>query len=211
VELRIVSVNVGQVRIIGTRNGAPLPSAIGKEPVAADKIAVRALGLDGDVQANLRVHGGVDKAVYAYPADHWSWWDGEHRFACRPASFGENLSTQGAGEDEVRIGDRFAWGDAILEVSQPRSPCHKFAIYAGRDDLGPLMHQSGRCGFYFRVVREGTAPVHGGVLRRIATSDNPSVREAFFAVFARPADMELRRRVAATPALAAAWLPRMDQ
>jgi MOSC domain-containing protein YiiM len=208
VEIRILSVNVGQIRVIGTRDGAPLHSAIGKEPVKESAIGVRSLGLDGDVQANLRVHGGIDKAVYGYPTDHWDWWEKEQRFPCRPTAFGENLTTAGADESEVRIGDRFQWGDAILEVSQPRSPCTKFAIYSQRSDAGLLMTKSGRCGFYFRVVEEGIAPVKGGVLRRIATSDNPTVREAFFAAFARPIDGALRARVTATPSLAAAWLER---
>jgi MOSC domain-containing protein YiiM len=207
-ELRLLSVNVGQIRIIGTRNGEPLPSAFCKEPVPGSSIAVKTLGLDGDVQANLRVHGGPDKAVYAYPSDHWSWWEKEQRFPCRPAAFGENLSTEGADESEVRLGDRFQWGDAILEVTQPRSPCHKFATVSGRDDAGPLMIESGRCGFYFRVIREGAAPTKGGVLTRIATSDNATVREAFRAVFARPIDEALRARVLAVPTLAAAWRER---
>jgi len=209
VKLRLLSVNVGQIRVIGTRDGAPLHSAIGKEPVTAERIAVRALGLEGDVQANLRVHGGVDKAVYAYPVDHWNWWEKEQRLPCHAAAFGENLSVEGADETEVRIGDRFSWGEAVLEVSQPRSPCTKFAIYTGRQDAGPLMTQSGRCGFYFRVIQEGTAPTRGGELERITASEQPTVREAFFAAFGRPLDLTLRQRVSAAPALAAAWLPRM--
>jgi MOSC domain-containing protein YiiM len=207
-QLRLVSVNVGQIRVIGTRDGQSLRSAIGKEPVTGESIGVHSLGLDGDVQANPRVHGGPDKAVYAYPADHWTWWEREQRFPCRPAAFGENLSTEGGDESEIRIGDRFAWGDAILEITQPRSPCNKFAVYSRRGDAPALMLQSGRCGFYLRVIREGNAPVEGGVLTRIATSGNPTVREAFFAAFARPIDDALRQRVSAVPELAPAWLER---
>jgi MOSC domain-containing protein YiiM len=114
-------VNVGQPRVIGERDGAPLLSAIGKQPVGATSITVRRLGLDGDAQANLRVHGGPDKAVYAYPADHWTWWE-EKRIGCWPARFGENLTVEGAEETQVQVGDRFSWGDVVLEVSQPRSP-----------------------------------------------------------------------------------------
>ncbi len=114
-ELRILSVNVGQPRIIGTRVGAPLISAIGKSPVAGPEIHVYMLGLAGDAQANPRVHGGADKAVYAYPSDHWPWWEKEHRLHSRPASFGENLTLAGADETQVRIGGRFAWGDLDLK------------------------------------------------------------------------------------------------
>src|SRR3954464_10243729 len=102
-ELRLVSVNVGTPKVIGMRNGAPLLSAIGKQPVSAPAISVYALGLAGDQQANLLVHGGFDKAVYAYPADHWGWWEKEQGFACGPATFGENLSLEGADEAQVRI------------------------------------------------------------------------------------------------------------
>src|SRR3954471_7734889 len=97
-ELRLVSVNIGTPKVIGARNGAPLLSAIDKQPVTTPAISVYALGLAGDQQANLLVHGGFDKAVYAYPAVHWAWWEREQRFPCGPASFGENLSLEGADE-----------------------------------------------------------------------------------------------------------------
>ena len=207
-ELRLLSVNVGQPRVIGERDGAPLLSAIAKEPVGASRIAVRALGLDGDAQANLRVHGGVDKAVYAYPADHWGWWE-EKRLPCGPARFGENLTLEGAGETELQIGDRFAWGDVVLEVSQPRSPCNKLERYTGRPDVGALMTVSGRCGWYLRVLAEGEAPTRNAVLTRIATGSGPHLRDVFHAAFDRRLAPELRRSIAATPALSDAWRARL--
>jgi MOSC domain-containing protein YiiM len=203
-ELRLESVNVGQIRRIGTRDGEPLMSAIAKERVSAPSIQVRALGLEGDVQANPRVHGGPDKAVYAYPADNWAWWELEKRFACRPGVFGENLTLRGADETDVHIGDRFAWGEAILEISQPRSPCHKFQTFSQRQDASALMTISGRCGWYMRVIREGMAPVET-YIERISKSDGPTVREAFHAHFNKKTDPEIRARVAAFPALSDAW------
>ena len=143
-ELQLQSVNVGQPKQIGMRDGKPLMSAIAKEPISAQMIMVRALGLDGDAQANLVAHGGVDKAVYAYPSDHWEWWEKEKNFSSYPARFGENLTLKGTGEEDVSIGDRFSWGDAVVEISQPRSPCNKFQIYSGRPDVPALMTISGR-------------------------------------------------------------------
>lgn len=207
-ELRLLSVNVGAPRVIGVRDGKPLLSAIGKQPVTAPFIFAGALGLAGDSQANTRVHGGPDKAVYAYPADHWEWWEKEKNFPCFPARFGENLTLQGAGETMVAIGDRFSWGEAVLEISQPRSPCNKFQTYAGRADAAALMTLSGRCGWYMRVIGQGEAPVRGA-LARIFASGGPDVRTAFFAAFDRRLDDARRAEIAAHPALAAAWRVRL--
>jgi MOSC domain-containing protein YiiM len=208
-ELRLLSVNVGRPEIIGERNGAPLRSAFRKTPVTSDEIGVHPLGLDGDQQANLLVHGGRDKAVYAYPADHWSWWEGDQRLACRPAAFGENLTLEGADETQVRIGDRFCWGEAVLEVSQPRSPCHKLQRVSGRQDVSELMIASGRCGWYLRVISEAMAPTRDAHLRRLVSGKGPTVRESFLAVFDRSLDDESRARIARTPALADAWRQRL--
>jgi MOSC domain-containing protein YiiM len=207
-ELRLVSVNVGTPKVIGTRNGAPLLSAIGKQPVTAPTISVFALGLEGDQQANLLVHGGFDKAVYAYPAGHWGWWEREQGFACGPASFGENLSLEGADETGIRIGDRFGWGEAVLEVSQPRSPCHKLQTHSGREDIGAVMTKAGRCGWYMRVVSEGVAPTRNAVVSLIDSDGGPTVRETFLAGFDRSLDAAARARWQNTPALAEAWRKR---
>jgi len=129
-ELRLLSVNVGMPRIIGEMQGEPVLSAFGKYPVTTDMVVVETTNIEGDTQADLRVHGGNDKAVYCYPADNWPWWEREKSFSCRPASFGENLTVEGADETMVAIGDRFRWGDALLEISEPRAPCFKFVMLA---------------------------------------------------------------------------------
>ncbi len=159
----------------------------------------------GDGQADLSVHGGPDKAVYTYPSEHWPWWQAQ-RFACVPATFGENLTLAGATESDVRIGDRFRWGDAVLEVSQPRAPCYKFAIHTARPDAPQLMTISARCGWYLRVVEEGRADTVEAVMTRVsAAPENPSVDEAFRAMFAPRMPAETRQKVYDTPALAEAW------
>ncbi len=203
-DLRILSVNLGPARVIGYKNSEAVLSGIDKRAVASDAVHVGTLGIDGDEQADLSVHGGPDKAVYAYPADHWPWWETEKKFPCRFASFGENLTLKGADENDVAIGDRFRWGDAILEISQPRAPCYKLGMHA-RPDIPQLMTISARCGWYFRVVREGKAPTHGASLERVVKSDAPSVYETFVALFGRGISDDSQLRVRDTPGLADSW------
>lgn len=199
-----MSVNVGRPRIIALMNGEPVLSGIGKRAIAQSQIFVGRTNIDGDGQADLTVHGGVDKAVYAYSASHWPWWEREHHLACSPGTFGENLTLETGDETEIRIGDRFAWGDAELEVAQPRAPCFKFAIHTQRPDAAALMTTSGRCGFYFRVMKEGMAPADAGALERVFASEGATVREAFFAVLGR-SRIENLHQVLASPGLAASW------
>ena len=203
-KLQVLSVNVALPRLVGEHQGAPLLSAFEKRPVTAASIAVGALGLAGDGQANLEKHGGPDRAVYAYPADNWTWWEREKHFACAPGVFGENLTLEGADEDAIRIGDRFSWGETLLEVSQPRTPCHKFQRFSGREDASSIMTLSGRCGWHFRVLKEGVSAVGGGILTQVAEGSGASVREVFLAGSGR-LDRARRLALAATPALAGAW------
>jgi len=203
--LRLLSVNVGMPAPLGAMRGETVLSGIVKAPVSAAEVLVGATNIEGDGQADLTVHGGTDKAVYCYPVDHWPWWQGEKAFPCRPAAFGENLTVEGADETMLAIGDRFVWGDVVLEVSQPRAPCFKFAMMSGRDDAPSLMVVSGRSGWYFRVVQPGRAPVRDAVLERRSQSGGPSVRDAFRAAFDPRTPEELRIRVASAPALAEAW------
>src|SRR5262245_16335871 len=128
-KLALLSVNVSQPKVLARVGEEVVMSAIGKAPVATQDIRVLKETLEGDRVADPTVHGGADKAVYAYPADNWPWWQNEHALACRPGAFGENLTLSGADETGVRIGDRFSWGDALLEVSQPRQPCFKFQLH----------------------------------------------------------------------------------
>jgi MOSC domain-containing protein YiiM len=200
-KLALLSVNVSQPKLLAQVDEQVVMSAIGKEPVATKDIRVLKETLDGDRVADRTVHGGADKAVYAYPADNWPWWRNEHGLACRPGAFGENLTVEGADESGVRIGDQFSWGDALLEVSQPRQPCFKFQLHTGRPEAAALMTIHARCGWYFRVIREGLAPV-AGVLERTHASDGPSVREAFIAAMHRRTSEEDRNRIAGHPALA---------
>jgi MOSC domain-containing protein YiiM len=163
-EVRLVSVNVGQPRVIGaTRWGKPIRSGIVKQPVTAASISLDTLNLDGDRQADLKVHGGRDKAVYAYPVEHLPLWNDELGTDFGPGTFGENLSTVGALEDDVCIGDIWAWGEARLQVCQPRSPCYKLATITGRPDLLKRLVRTGRTGWYLRVLQPAIVPVAGPI------------------------------------------------
>lgn len=161
----LISVNVGLPDVIGTRHGEPVFSGIGKRPVATATVYLDVLNLEGDRQADLRVHGGPYKAVYAYPSEHLASWKEELEpdLPFGPGTFGENLTTTGWLEEDVRIGDTWSWGDAVLQVTQPRGPCYKLAMVTGRPDLVKRVIQSGRTGWYLRVLRPGTAPVAGPI------------------------------------------------
>jgi MOSC domain-containing protein YiiM len=203
-KLKLLAVSIGMPRPIGvTAEGETVLSGIAKHAAEGDSIFVARENIEGDGQADLRVHGGRDKAVYAYPADNWPWWEREHGFACGPNSFGENLTTEGADEDHVSIGDRFRWGDALLEIAQPRAPCFKLAIHA-REDIPARLTVAARCGWYLRVVETGFAPLTGEMVRERA-SGHPSVRETFIAALHPRAPEDLRARVRELPELAAAW------
>ena len=148
------SVNVGLPQPLATHKG-DVQSGIIKMPVAG-RVRVRRLGLDGDGQADLTVHGGPDKAVYAYSHDHYPHWEQAlGRADLGPGSFGENLTVDGMLEGDVRIGDIYRIGSAVMQVTQPRSPCFKLAAHLGLPDFAKLFLASGRSGFYLRVLEEG--------------------------------------------------------
>ena len=204
--LPIRSVNVARPALLGMRNGAPVLSGIRKRPVHETRIKLDPCNLEGDGQADLVVHGGADKAVYGYPAAHWSFWNAEHGLSCHAGTFGENLSLDGALEDEVRIGDIFAWGDARLQVSQPRAPCYKLSMHLGRDDIAPTMVKTGRCGWYLRVLASARVACAKAALIRVdCNAAEPTVAETFRAHFSPRASFEQLERLASCSALAEGW------
>ena len=152
--MRVLSVNVGLPREVLWR-GKPVTTGIFKEPVAGP-VPIRSLNLDGDRQADLRVHGGWDKAVYAYPSEFYALWRSERpELSLSWGQFGENLTTEGLIDGDVNIGDRFRVGTAELIVTQPRLPCFKLGIRMGRDEFVTEFLERGLLGFYFAVAREG--------------------------------------------------------
>lgn len=151
---RVLSVNVARARSVPWR-GQTVRTGIFKVPVEG-RVKVHRLGLQGDEQADLEVHGGPLKAVYAYPSEHYAFWRKELLGIPLPwGAFGENLTVAGLSEEGVRVGDRFRIGTALLAATKPRFPCYKLGIKFGREDLLDRFLASGRTGFYLRVVEEG--------------------------------------------------------
>lgn len=204
-ELRLVSVNVGQPTFLGTVRGKRVSSAIRKEPVLDAELDLETLNLAGDRQADLRVHGGPDKAVYAYPSEHLERWQAELGLPMPGGFFGENLTTAGASESDVCIGDIWAWGEARLQISQPRSPCFKLALRAGRPDLPKRLTQNGRTGWYLRVLRPARVGTTGSLTLIHRDSHAVSVLDAHRAAFSTNASPDLIHRALLSPALAEAW------
>lgn len=203
--IRVVSVNVALPEVIGLRRGEPVLSGIGKRPVAGTAIWVGETNLEGDRQADLQAHGGPDKAVYAYPAEHVAQWSRELNPDVQfgPGAFGENLTTAGWLEEDVRIGDVWAWGDALLQVAQPRYPCFKLGMATGRPGVVKQLVASGRTGWYLRVLRPGTAPVADAARLVDRGAGAVTVREAHLARLPG-AGRDLIEHVLTEPALAIA-------
>ncbi|HVO81768.1 MAG TPA: MOSC domain-containing protein [Terriglobales bacterium] len=152
--MRIVSLNVALPRL-ATYKGATIQTGIFKKPVTG-RVMLRSLNLDGDQQADLSVHGGPYKAVYAYPSEHYEFWRQELPQTDLPwGVFGENFTTEGLFEEDLHIGERFRVSSAVVIVRQPRVPCYKLAAKFQRDDILERFLLSGRSGFYLSVEQEG--------------------------------------------------------
>jgi len=182
--MKIVSVNLAPVSHLQVEQHGTLhriASAINKLPVAGS-VAIGRLGLAGDEQADLTVHGGLDKAVYAYPAEHYVFWEQQRaamlkREARLPfGAMGENLTLSGLLEEAVWIGDRLEIGDTVLEVTEPRRPCYKFAARMGFAHAVKMMVQSGFTGFYLRVRQTGNLQ-QGDAVRLVAGPRQVSIEQ----------------------------------
>jgi MOSC domain-containing protein YiiM len=159
---RLVSVNVGQPRQVSVRRGRPQMSAIAKAPVAG-RVRVEGVNLAGDDQADRRVHGGQDKAVYAYASEDAAWWAAQLGCAVPPGMFGENLTTEGVDVSGAVIGERWRVGTVELEVCQPRLPCFKLGLRFGDPRMVRWFGQASRPGAYLRIVQEGELGVGDAV------------------------------------------------
>lgn len=202
--MRLVSVNVGLPRDV-TWKGRIVTTGIFKEPVEG-RVALRTLNLEGDRQADLSVHGGPSKAIYAYPAEHYDYW--RAKLPDRALSwgmFGENFTTEGLTEDGVRIGDRFKIGSATLMVTQPRLPCYKLAIKFGRDDIIKRFLESGRTGFYFAVLREGEVEAGDAVELTQPDENDVSVADITRLYVRDKYDLEAVRRALKVQSLPDSW------
>ncbi len=182
--MKVLSVNlapVGRLEVEQYGRVHHIASAINKQPVAGT-VAVALLGLAGDEQADPTVHGGLAKAVYAYPVEHYAFWEQQRAAALKReealpfGAMGENLTLSGLLENEVWVGDILEIGSVVLEVSEPRRPCYKFAARMGFSHAIKMMVQSGHTGFYLRVLQPGVLQ-QGDAVRLVAGPRRVSITQ----------------------------------
>ncbi len=198
--MKLISVCVGLPREVVWK-GKSITTGIFKQPVAG-RVMMRSLNLDGDRQADLTVHGGAEKAIYAYSAEHYAYWRQELPDENIPwGAFGENLTVEGLSETTINIGDRFRIGTAEVIVTQPRFPCFKLNLKFRRDDMVKRFLSSRLSGIYFSVVQEGEIGA-GDAIERVSRDENNITVADIVSIYVREADEDLVRRALQVPALA---------
>jgi MOSC domain-containing protein YiiM len=211
--VKLISVNVALPRL-AVYKGTTLNTGIFKKPVSG-RVLLRTLNLEGDRQADLTVHGGPYKAVYAYPSEHYEYWRGELAGMDLPwGAFGENFTTEGLMESDLHVGDILKIGSAVVMVRQPRMPCYKLAAKFQRDDMIERFMDSGRTGFYFSVEQEGEVG-EGDVIEFISRNPDGITIAEMNRLFVREKyNLELLRKATATAALPESWreyfVPRLN-
>jgi len=202
-----------RVTALMTGRSALLPggkrSAIRKHAVLGP-VGIAKLGLDGDMQVDKRHHGGPEMAVHLYPMAHHDWWRkriGDHTLLADPGAFGGNIAVDGVDETQVRIGERFRLGSAVVEISQPRMPCATIERRFERKGMVAAILESGRCGWYFRVIQEGEACAGDQLAAVPGTGCEFSVRDVFMAVADPASDCprDLLEHLGALPELTMDW------
>jgi MOSC domain-containing protein YiiM len=211
--VKLISLNVARPRL-AVYKGMTLNTGIFKKPVSG-RVMLRTLNLDGDRQADLSVHGGPYKAVYAYPSEHYEYWRGELPGIDLPwGAFGENFTTQGLAEVDVQIGDVLKVGSAVVMVRQPRMPCYKLAAKFQRDDIVERFLASGRNGFYFSVEQEGEVGQGDSIEFVARNQDGISIIEMNQLFVRDKYNRALLQKAIATAALPESWreyfLPRLN-
>ena len=202
--MKLLSVNVSPpVEVL--HRGKTVTTGIFKEPVNR-RVMLRTMNLDGDGQADLTAHGGIYKAAYVYSTENYDYWKqelGRTDFAF--GQFGENFTVEGMLEDDVRIGDVFRVGEALVEVTQPRVPCYKLGLKMGLPGFLKMFLESCRVGFYLRVLEEGE--VGAGDTFELVRSEpeEVTVREACHLLYFDPENLEGAKRVLRIQALAPGW------
>ncbi len=202
--MKLLSVNVS-LPIEVPHGRKTISTGIFKEPVAG-RIGLRKTNLDGDRQADLENHGGVDRAAYAYSIENYRHWRrelGRNEFAF--GQFGENFTVEGMMEDGIHIGDVFRIGNALVEVSQPRPPCFKLGIKMDMPGFPKTFLASGRVGFYLRVLEEGEVGAGDAFERVEIDPERISVREMSRLLFFEPENLEGAKRALRVRALSPGW------
>ncbi|MGI9457149.1 MAG: MOSC domain-containing protein [Aeoliella sp.] len=202
--MKLLSVNVGRPRL-AQYNGQTLSTAIFKQP-AAGAVQVTTLGLAGDDQADKSVHGGIDKAVYVYTEENYQWWreqlDGRE---LPPGEFGENFLVSGMTDDLVGVGDVYRIGTALVQVTQPRTPCLKLGLKMKQPTFVKQFHLAARTGFYLRVLEEGTVEVGDTIALEQTTDDRMTIAELYQQMFFEKADTASYKHASELAGLSDAW------
>lgn len=202
--MKLLSVNVSQPKEV-SYNGERIKTGIFKEPVSG-RTMMRRLNLDGDGQGDPSVHGGVHKAVYVYPMEHYDYWKHElGRDDLTYGKFGENLTVEGMLEETVHIGDVFRVGEALVEVSQPRVPCFKLGIKMRNPRIVKPFLESKRVGFYVRVLEEGEVGAGDAIERTKVGEGQMTVKEIVHLRHFDTANTEAAEKAANLPALTPSW------
>jgi MOSC domain-containing protein YiiM len=202
--MKLISVNVGLPREI-TANGETVRTSIWKYPVQG-RVHASTLNLDGDQQSDLSVHGGVDKAVYVYPSEHYSYWRTQLPDVELPwGAFGENFTSEGILEDQTKIGDRIRIGSTEFMVTQPRMPCFKLGIRFNRRDMVKHFLESKRSGFYLAVIREGEVQTGEAIEFTEKQEAGVTITEIVNLYTVDSQNQELLRHATELPALPQTW------
>jgi MOSC domain-containing protein YiiM len=201
--VKVIAVNVGKPQTM-VYHGKELVTGIYKSPVNSAVYLTRT-NLDGDGQADLEFHGGEDKALCVYCEEHYSYWENHLGKQLESAAFGENVCVRGMLESEVCIGDTYELGEAMVQISQPRQPCHKLAKKHDTVDLPLKVQQTGYTGYYFRVLKEGWIPEKPSI--RLISKHPAGVTVAFAnqTVYQDKPNAESLKRILTVDELSASW------
>jgi MOSC domain-containing protein YiiM len=199
----IISLNVGKPQP-ALHNNKEISTGIFKTPVDTP-LYLTQVNLDGDGQADLVHHGGADKAICVYPLEHYTYWEEKLGKRLKYGAFGENITLKGLPETELCIGDTFRFGEAIVQVSQPRQPCYKLSVKHGLPELPLLVEKTGYTGYYLRVLQEGMVDRQDGLVRLTAHPAAFTVAEANRIMHRDKDDLEAIERILEIEELSASW------
>ena len=203
-QMKLLSVQVGMPRLV-LYHGEPVSTGIFKEPVTGP-VVLKTLNLQGDRQADLSVHGGPSKAVYAYPSEHYEYWKHELPDMELPwGMLGENFTTTGLHESELGVGDKFRVGSAVIIATEPRLPCYKLGIKFGRPDILRRFLASGRTGFYFAVLQEGKVAAGDEIVLLERNNDTLKIEDITRLYVHDKHNIALLRRAVSLEALSESW------
>ena len=206
----IASINIGIPQEVVYAEGRKLKTSLQRRPIK-EKVFLDLMGFEGDQVADPVNHGGRDKAVCGYPAQHYSFWEEELSRNMPPASFGENLTIDGLAEDRIHIGDIFKIGEAEVQCTQPRQPCHKLTKIFGFPKLASRIQTLGYCGYYFRVLKQGWMQT-GMTLERIHSDEEKiSVLDAHYLMYRDKTNYDAIENLVAHPALSESWKQSLRQ